>query len=267
MIHVFVSEYRRRQKGITSRALTILLRILFPFKNIPVDDQTWKSITNAMYPIVYEARRQSSVLAREFYDSQRKARMGNDDYDIDLAPYTPEWFDEAMKPAKRMMRVIDSSAGQIAQTAMRASKEVENGGRRTQLTAVRGEKGKVGWARVATGQETCAFCLMLVSRGPVYESARDAGLDVNEGTAMEIMDSGIDQEALKELMTRWHPGCDCLIVPVFDRNNWEGRDDYLRAKKIWADTTGGFVGVDKLNAFRRAIERGEVLPEQFAVAA
>lgn len=264
---MFVSEYRRRQKGITSRALTIILRILFPFKNIPIDDQTWKSLTNAMYPIVYDARSQSSRLAREFYDSQRKAHTGNTDYDIDLAPYEPSWFEEAMRPARRSFKLIDTSAGQVAQAAMRASKEVENGGRRTQLTAVRGEKGRVGWARVATGQETCAFCLMLVSRGPVYESARDAGFDADDTTAMEILDSGADQAALRELMTRWHPGCDCLIVPVFDAKNWEGRDDYLRAKEIWKDTTGGFTGVDKLNAFRRAIERGEVLPEDFAVAA
>lgn len=264
---MFVSEYRRKQKAITSRALNLALRILLPFKNIPVDNQTWKSLLNAMYPIVYDARSRSARLAREFYDSQRKAKTGSDDYDIDLAPYDPKWFAEAMEPARRTFKLKDTSAGQVAQAAMRAGKEVENGGRSTQLTAVRGEKGRVGWARVATGQETCAFCLMLVSRGPIYESARDAGFDTDDQTAMEILDSGADQEALKELMTRWHPGCDCLVVPVFDAKSWEGRDDYLRAKQIWADTTGGFTGVDKLNAFRRAIEKGEVLPEDFAVAA
>lgn len=268
MIPVFVAEYRRRQKSITASAVKILLNILFPFKNIPVDDLAWKSILNAMYPIVYGARRDSAILAREFYDSQRKEHLGSDDYDIDLAPYDPAWFEEAMEPAKRNFRLIDTSVGQFGQAGLRGAKEIENGGRRTQLNAARKEKRRVGWARVATGQETCAFCLMLVSRGPVFESAEDAGSKVSDEDALDILDSGLPMDQkLQELMHRWHPGCDCLVVPVFDTQNWEGREDYLRAKEIWKNTTKNFTGVDKLNAFRRAVERGEILPEEFAVAA
>lgn len=36
-------------------------------------------------------------------------------------------------------------------------------------------KADVAWARVPTGGETCGFCLMLASRGAVYESADTAG--------------------------------------------------------------------------------------------
>lgn len=46
------------------------------------------------------------------------------------------------------------------------------------------------WARVPTGAETCAFCLMLASRGFVYESEGSAGS-----------------------RSRFHGDCDCAVVP------------------------------------------------------
>jgi hypothetical protein len=62
------------------------------------------------------------------------------------------------------------------------------------------------------------------------------------------------------------------VVAVFDENDWEGREDYLRMEQIWKDYTKGFSGArftknDKLNAFRRAIERGDINPAEFAAAA
>lgn len=36
-------------------------------------------------------------------------------------------------------------------------------------------KSGAGWARVPTGAETCAFCLMLASRGATYRTAETAG--------------------------------------------------------------------------------------------
>ena len=113
---------------------------------------------------------------------------------------------------------------------------------------------------------------MLVSRGPVFKSELKAGAK-HEGAA-EILETRNDfnDDELDELMTRWHPGCDCKVVPVFDQNNWQGRDDYLRMEEIWKKETKGFYGSqftknDKLNAFRRAIERGDINPAEFAAAA
>jgi hypothetical protein len=107
---------------------------------------------------------------------------------------------------------------------------------------------------------------MLVSRGPVYEDAREAGLN-DEEKALELLESGADKATLRDLMTRWHPGCDCIAVPVRDINSWEGRDAWKEAEDIWKETTRNYSGVDKLNAFRRAIERGQVDPNDFAIAA
>lgn len=264
-----IADYRQRQDSITARALRIILAILFPFKNTPISRGTWESLMAGIFPIVVQARRESAILARTFYDEDRINHGLTDRFDINLPDYEWDWFLEAMEPSYDSFARVVTTDGQFAQVGLRAIKEVENAGRKELIKAVRDEnqsrKTRIGWARVATGRETCAFCLMLVSRGPVYERGEDAGID--EEKALEILDDGADQAALKELMTRWHPGCDCIAVPVRDIDSWEGRDDWKRAEQIWRDTTGSFTGRDKLNAFRRAIENGTVDPQDFAVAA
>lgn len=54
------------------------------------------------------------------------------------------------------------------------------------------DTAKPRFARVPTGSETCSFCIMLASRGFVYQSKESAG-------ALE----------------HWHPNCDCRIMPGF----------------------------------------------------
>ena len=51
------------------------------------------------------------------------------------------------------------------------------------------------FARVPTGFETCTFCLMLASRGAVYHTRKSAGE-----------------------FKHFHRGCDCKVVPSFERD-------------------------------------------------
>src|SRR5690606_40380621 len=64
------------------------------------------------------------------------------------------------------------------------------------------------------------------------------------------------EEAYNALMTRWHPNCDCKVVPVFDRANWSGKKSYEAALEIWKRVTRGHYGTDKINALRRYLEKG-----------
>jgi hypothetical protein len=52
------------------------------------------------------------------------------------------------------------------------------------------DPGRPKWARVPTGAKTCAFCLLLASRGFAYHSAQSAGR-----------------------MNEYHADCDCQPVP------------------------------------------------------
>jgi hypothetical protein len=93
-----------------------------------------------------------------------------------------------------------------------------------------------GWARVATGRETCAWCLMLVSRGPVYEGAESAGLDLPDEVAAKMFGDADMEDYYADItgyMDEWHVGCDCKVVPVFDVMNWVGREASQRAYSLW----------------------------------
>lgn len=55
---------------------------------------------------------------------------------------------------------------------------------------------RVGWARVPTGAHTCAFCLMLASRGAAYGSQQSATIRADGDS--------------------YHGDCDCVATPVRD---------------------------------------------------
>lgn len=262
-----LDQYVALQASIVRRVIRSILSIFLPFRGVRVDDYTWDSILQTIYPSVEEARRESAELARDWYDILREIEYPGEDYDIDLAPYEYDWFEEAMRPSRKSFRLIDTSLGEVTQAALRVAKEIENGGRRTTLYAIQRDGKRPRWARVATGAETCGFCLMLVSRGPVYTLPDRPGSESGPD-ALDLLDEEGDR-ALAELMTRWHPGCDCKIVPVFDaQKDWPGKQDYLEAKELWKTVVKdkGYSGRDALNAFRRAIESGQVNPADMAAA-
>ena len=87
-----------------------------------------------------------------------------------------------------------------------------------------------GWARVATGLETCEWCLMLVSRGPVYLTAKLAGSRLTDDTALRMDAAGTDTTAA---IKQWHPNCDCKVVPVFKISKWKDRHAWKNAEDAW----------------------------------
>lgn len=260
-------EYAEAQAAITAELVATVLQLSTSFRLPTLTIYDWRFLLEILFPFVYEARRKSAELARQFYDSQRELHLPDRPRkDMYLAEYQLDWFIEDMFPAREDFLESGASEGSVSQVALRAAKAVENGGRRTLLRVVDDDTEVQGWARVATGRETCGFCMMLVSRGPAYKSARGAGLNASDELAEELWNRG-DTAALKELMTRWHPGCDCKVVPVFDRANWPGRDAYLRALEIWKKETRGYRGKDAMNAFRRAIENGDIDVTEMSIAA
>lgn len=188
-------------------------------------------------------------------------------HNFNVNPYNPRIFTENMEPHRVEFSEANASDQALQRVVDRATKEVSMGGRRTMLGGVKTDPKVVGWARVAGGGESCGFCAMLISRGPVYTGAR--GFRRAGSMARDELDAisawrafertGNDAEILA-LMNKWHPNCDCRVVPVFDRENWPGRDEYLRAEELWKDVTsrykGGKGGGDKLLAFRRALGDG-----------
>lgn len=77
----------------------------------------------------------------------------------------------------------------------------------------------VAWARVLSGAENCAFCIILASRGPVYRTKASSG--------------GLDA-------TRFHSFCDCESVPIYDGAAWGGQQqaDWLY-ENVYLPAIGG----------------------------
>src|SRR5690606_17336834 len=158
---------------------------------------------------------------------------------ISLPPYDPDWYEEAMDAVVVDMSQPEADDAAVVSTISQAVTEAENGGRRALMRAVGEDPLPVAWARVPGGERSRGFCSMLISRGPVDGRGDDprcgptrAGLEVDdERLAVQIWrraQATGDESELNSLMNRLHPNCDCKVVPVFDRNSWPGRDEYLR---------------------------------------
>ena len=78
------------------------------------------------------------------------------------------------------------------QLTNRLDYEVKKAAGETVMQSARADKRRPRFARVPYGSETCSFCIMLASRGPVYWSAKAAGEE-----------------------NHYHANCDCRIVPVW----------------------------------------------------
>lgn len=102
----------------------------------------------------------------------------------------------------------------------------------------------VAWARVLTGAEDCAFCVMLASRGAVYKS---------KATAERTEDNPF---------VKYHDNCDCVAVPVYTSKAWPGKDEAETLYKLWLSATDGFKQRDAINALRRELYRKKQAGEQ-----
>ena len=134
---------------------------------------------------------------------------------------------------------------------------------------------------------------MLISRGAelnhkgnfAYSDARSAGINLDDDTVIDLY-NGSDgdfekfRKSIKDDIEKWHTGCDCLAVPVFDIEDWPGRDAARKALQLWIDagkeadeliksgksrTRNNYT--ETLNALRRRLYAGEIIMSDYAIAA
>lgn len=169
--------------------------------------------------VVMAGRRQvmRSVLDAEFDEFASEDERGS---------VTLEGFDEALA-------AVNDSADEALR---RAEAEADNADADSELPRLR----PVGWARVLQGRWSCGFCIMLAARGAVYSSADAAQLVAAEAGKKSREGGFLSRRARTELRKRnpraFHEHCDCIVVPVFDLENWSGRAEQQRLAKFYRET-------------------------------
>lgn len=158
-----------------------------------------------------------------------------------------------IKSKTKRGRTAQQAAQEAAtQAAGAAGRHVLEGGRRTGLTLIHADDAAIGWIRITDG-DPCAFCAMLASRGPDYNSAQSAQFVVNP-------------KAKRPLGALYHDNCACTAEAVFDKSQ-EWPELNRQYRELWNRVAKGHK--DPLNAFRRELERqrrerertGEAEPE------
>lgn len=193
-----------------------------------LDESTIDVITDRMFRAVRSGQNYSRALARQYYTEFVAAHaLGAPVAEAAAREYAPEALADGLR------RVLQPVGGTVTATAIGRAlqlggKHVQDSGRRSMLSAVLRDERLSGWARADPKPPTCAFCLMLISRGPVYSSRSTAG--------------GAN---------RWHIGCSCQPVPVV-RGEWAGRNQYEDAERLWRQAAGESRS-DPLNTFRRKL--------------
>lgn len=222
-------QERQRQRSLIALALRAsllpLLRVGLRPRPSP---REWAALVEAAYPAVYRARMDYWRLAERAYREERQ-RVTGDGGPIEFPRrnYPPEALEKALRErVKPRLDALDED-DDVPQVLIDEAVEVadrhgKDAGRQGEIDAARHDRRALGYARRLTGAYNCAFCTMLASRGPVYRSA-DAALVRHEGRGRNAVATG----------EPFHNNCDCEVVPVFKRDDWEGRDQYLELSRLW----------------------------------
>ena len=141
----------------------------------------------ALVPTYADAAAQAGA---DFYDALREVAVGEKLGAVAFSGFGPDALDGAVRAF--VQDIVDGKP--IGRFNRKVLDRIDRDIRRAPNMAVaenaRRDPLKPRYARVPSGGETCSFCLMLASRGAVYNTP--------------------------EAASHAHPGCDCRIVPSFD---------------------------------------------------
>jgi hypothetical protein len=127
-----------------------------------------------------------------------------------------------------------------ARQAAAASRVAMNGARSTLWTHQERDSKALGYVRVSRTGTPCAWCAMLISRGPVYKSERSATLADN---AAGYVDGD-----------KYHDNCNCYAVPVFSLEQYAKSSLFRLNREYaqqWPQATQGLSGKSAVTAWRR----------------
>lgn len=145
-------------------------------------------------------------LAADRYDELRADSIASGAFRAALAPPLPDEQVHAVTRWALGPAFKDDPAAALTMLTDATQRLVRQQARNTVALNVERDPFGASYARVPKGKTTCAFCLMLASRGAVYGSKKSA-------------------ETIRNSGKHYHTKCDCEAEPV-----WSG-DDLERLKE------------------------------------
>ena len=162
-------------------------KLVIPLAELPANQV--REAMLAGFPVLVEKYGDvAAAAAAEFYQDARAAAIGGS-FDAVLAVAgDPEELQKLVLWATRDLP--EAGVPEAAQSKLSGilQQRVIDRSRETVLLNAKRDPLKPRWARVPRGAKTCAFCMMLASRGFEYVSRSSAGM-------------------------RFHAHCDCVVVP------------------------------------------------------
>ena len=179
-----------------ARVLKVLQGINWTPENVAECRELVLQALAAVMPTYTDMAAQASA---DFYDAARELVVGEKMGAQAISDFDMRKTEGAVRGFVRFVLDgrVDTFNDQVLQ---RIDYEMKRSANMSVVENGRRDPKKVRYARVPTGAETCDFCLMLASRGFVYQS---------EGTASA---------------SHCHSSCDCRITPGWDGMEVEGYD-------------------------------------------
>ena len=138
----------------------------------------------------------SAYVAARFYDAIREASVGEAIGAELYAGYSAKADDIAINGIFKDSKTVEGIEVALID---RVLYEVKRAAMDTIMNNSAADRKSKRYVRVPQGSDTCGFCLMLSSKGPVHVS-----------------------KPSPDLRAHTHGNCDCILVPFFDGNTIEG---------------------------------------------
>ena len=179
-----------------ARVLKVLQGIQWTPENIAECRELVLQALATVMPTYTDMAAQASA---DFYDAARELVVGEKMGAKAISGYDPRKTEGAVRGFVRFV-LRDEVQTFNDQVLQRIDYEMKRSANMSVVENGRRDPKKVRYARVPTGAETCDFCLMLASRGFVYQSEGTAGAG------------------------HTHYACDCRCVPGWDGMEVEDYD-------------------------------------------
>lgn len=239
-----LSPAEQQQQGQAALAAAMLTALAGAWSLLDVTRMaaTLPLFTAAVRAVVQKYGRASAAAAIRHYKAQRYAAGVPGRFTAKMPPAVAvpliesavEWATRDLwrPPADQVGPFVPDVAAARKDLEAAAERLVLNQGRDATIEAVKADPKAKGWARVPHPDEslsgTCAFCLMLATRGAVYKTKAVAKFQA-------------------------HNGCHCTAEAQFS-GHYEPTATVRAAQVLWAESTKGLSGKDARLAFRRAVE-------------